>query len=164
MQQLCRDLIDRVPEIVSEWQTMMADRPWLPRTGESRVNGLPAALRELLNVSLCAPGDPEAEWRHVLAAAAHGHSRRVQGSPDALLFSEYHVIREAVRRVAERLARPESVDQVMARLDMALTVATTAALRGFHREELETMGRWPGVLRDILRGAPHTGGRAAAGA
>ena len=155
MQVLCADLKDHLPEILVEWREITREEPWLSLPEEHRLNSLPDVLSALLDAALCTPEEMAAQERHVIAAAEHGRARREQGFRDALLFTEYYLLREAVWRYLRRLSTDsEKVRQAIFRIDTAVTVATSASLFGYHRDEIERRGEWPEVLQRLITASP----------
>ena len=89
------------------------------------------------------------------AAAAHGDQRRVQGVGDDAVLREYHALRTAIWRYLLRAPMPESEAlTAISRVDSVLTIATTAALRGYHRADMPPSPVWAEeLLRYIATGS-----------
>ena len=84
-----------------------------------------------------------------MAAAEHGRqSKRSGDGSEALILTEYHLVRTVIWRHLQRRYGDDASLAVAAisRLDTAITLATQASLLGFHYEILEARGEWPGRL------------------
>ena len=119
------------------------------------VDSVHEVLRGVLDVALGDGGDKDASERLVRAAAAHGDQRRVQGTGDEALLREYHALRVALWRYLERAAVPASEAlTAIRRVDVVITVATTAALRGYHRSGMNPNPDWAThLLRSVASGS-----------
>jgi hypothetical protein len=152
MNRVLTDLLERVPEILAEWKRVSSEEPWLSRPQEDRIEGVPTLVASLLNSALAEEeGDISRHREMVRAAATLGETRCAQGIPQETLFSEYHLLREALWRCLERTgAELSERAHAILHVDAAISLATRASLYGYHRGELDAMGRWPQVLEDVL--------------
>lgn len=150
---LCDDPNVLVPEILAEWQGIAQEEPWLELPEQHRFNSLPDVTYGLLDVALCRTDDPAAIREKLDAAASHGWTRREQGFPQELVLTEYYLLREAIWRVLRRRWPDEAAEAVF-RVDTVLSVATRASLAGYHRAELEALGRWPAALERLVASSP----------
>jgi hypothetical protein len=93
----------------------------------------------------------------VRAAVAHGDQRRSQGVGDDAMFREYHALRAALWRYLQKVSMPSSEAlTAITRVDVVITVATTAALRGYHRADMLASTDWDAeVLRYVATGSRH---------
>ena len=109
----------------------------------------------MLDVALGDGGDSNASERLVRAAAAHGDQRRVQATGDEALLREYHALRTALwRHLMRARMSPSEALTAIARVDMVITVATTAALRGYHRSDMQPSVDWTTqLLRSVATGS-----------
>jgi hypothetical protein len=138
-----------VPEILAEWQTVAAEEPWMALHEHERLDSLPEVVRGLLDAALRLPNARAVYLTHV-AAAKHGTDRRAQGFAHDLILTEYYLLREAIWRVIRR-RYPTDAGTAVLRIDNALATATRASLLGFHRDQLESAGHWPGALEQLAQ-------------
>lgn len=146
---------ERIPDILSDWQTLTGVHPWLQLPDDLDLDHLPDLVRALIDtcVGRHEAGDPKR--RVVEAGLKHGRHRTGQDYPDHLLFREYHLLREAIWRGMHR-RHPHERETVSAisRIDAAITAATRASLQGYHRktwddevvEKLVRESAWPEEL------------------
>lgn len=152
MEQIRRDVHEHIAEVMVEWQEITREEPWLSLPAEHRTDSLPVVVLALVDVALsAAPGRKEDEAL-VTAAVKHGHDREAQGFTQPLLFAEYHLLRTALWRYLR--TRHAHAPGAMIGIDAAITVATSASLLGFHRDELEATGRWPRVVHALIDETP----------
>jgi hypothetical protein len=143
------ELRDDLALILEEWQRLSREEPWHIQPMRYGLDSLHETIRAVLDVALGDGGDKAASERLVRAAAAHGDQRRVQGVGDDAVLREYHALRTAIWRYLLRAPMPESEAlTAIARVDMVITVATTAALRGYHRSDMPASPEW---ADDLLR-------------
>lgn len=154
MRPVCDTLKANVPEIMREWEGITHEEPWtsLPKT--YRVDALPDVAIGLFEASLCDPADPAAQRMKVEAALEHGARRRVHDFPDAVLLTEYYLLREAIWRYMVRTFDDQVANDAILRIDSAIMLATRATLIGYHRAEYESQGRWDNVVDRLVEDAP----------
>ncbi|HEV2149266.1 MAG TPA: hypothetical protein VGR37_17825 [Longimicrobiaceae bacterium] len=161
MRAICEEIKANVPEVLAEWERRVRSQPWFTLPKEERVGSLATLLVELVDASLCSPPDVEAHRRAVKAAAEHGEHRRRQGIPDASLFTEYHLLRQAIWNfLCARYPPSERLVDAIARIDTAITTATNASMWGYNRAEIEALGKWDEGLERITQSSPFLGPRA----
>ena len=151
---VCEDLKAHVPEIVREWEAITHEEPWTSLPKAHRIDELPAVAIGLFESALCEPADVEAHRQKVLAAVKHGEQRREHGLPDAVLLTEFYLLREAIWRYLKRTREPTVADHAILRIDSAIMLATRAALIGYHRSEYESRERWPHAVDRLVAEAP----------
>jgi hypothetical protein len=72
----------------------------------------------------------------------------MQGASDDALLREYHALRTALWRFLHHSGPRNSATMgALVRVDLAIGIATTVALRGFHRGELPAGTSWESDLR-----------------
>ena len=145
------NLKDSLPAILRTWQEICQARPWHVAPDRFGVDTLAEVVRAVLDVALAAQGDDSAYERLVRVSVAHGDQRRAQDVGDDAVLREYHSLREAIWQYMEGSNLPSStvLPQIL-RIDVAVSVATTAALRGYHRADFEPGSSWePQLLRHI---------------
>ena len=151
---VCDDLKAHLPEIVREWEEITHEEPWTSLPKAHRLDELPAVTIGLFDAALCEPTEPDAHRQKVLAAVLHGEQRREHGLPDAVLLTEFYLLREAIWRYLKRTKDAVLADAAILRIDNAIMLATRAALVGFHRAEYETRQRWPLAVDRLIAEAP----------
>jgi hypothetical protein len=149
------ELRDDLAPILAEWEAISREEPWHVHPKRYGLDSLHETVRAVLDVALGDGRDNEASERLVRAAAAHGDQRRVQGTADDALLREYHALRAALWRYLRRVPMPASEAlTAIARVDMVITVATTAALRGYHRSDMQPSPEWATeLLRSVASGS-----------
>jgi hypothetical protein len=155
MQRICEDLKLNVAEVIAEWERLVREHPWYTLPSEHRVDDLPDVVLGLVEASICRPVGLDAPRAKVDAAARHGEHRRQQGIPEQSIFTEYHLLRQAIwYYLVRRFGHADSVTDAIMRIDTAITVATNASLWGYHREEIESLGKWDEGMRRLVSGSP----------
>lgn len=157
MQQLGIDLAEHAPEILRLAGEAFAETAlWRP-AGHS-FEALAEVVVGLIDASLLHPHDLAAHERKIAAAVQYGEQRRAQGVAEQFVFGEFGAVREAIHRYLERCGRPRRVIRdARMRLEMAISVAELAAIRGFHRAEFERVGLWDALVGKLARESPLLG-------
>ena len=151
LQTIAKSLEEHPDEVLGEWHKLTRQEPWLALPEVASLNHLPEVIRGLAAAALVAPGDREALAEKIWAAAQHGQDRLEQGFPEHLIHTEYHLLRRSLWRFIER-NHGQSLQhyEAIARLDAATTLATAAALLGYHRAALEKRGDWPAAVERLI--------------
>jgi hypothetical protein len=149
------ELRDDLRLILQEWEALSREEPWHIEPQRYGLDSLHETMRAVLDVALGDGGDKAATERLVRAAAAHGDQRRVQGVGDDAVLREYHALRAALWRYLMRTSMPSSEAlTAILRVDVVITVATTAALRGYHRSDMAPAPDWAAeLLRYVATGS-----------
>lgn len=143
------DATTEAPAVLDARGAITAERPWLsltPAAHHPALSGLAAALLDV------AVGVAPARARHrdyVSAAASFGGELRTAARPLEELFTELHVLREAVWQRLQHSSSPAERLTAILRVDVALGIGTRAALTGYFREEHEELDRWSGSIRAL---------------
>ena len=88
-------------------------------------------------------------------AARHATARAGEGADHARVVLEYYLLRNAVwSYFREKAASGPDEERAIMLVDLAISVATRAALLGYHRRELERQHRWGGALKRLVDEAP----------
>ena len=154
MASLGPNLTERAPDILRLAASVLADTPlWRP-PGHT-FDALGDVLAELIGVALVHPHDLAAHERLVSASIRYGEVRDAAGVGERFIFAEFAALGEALRRfiAGEGVPRPEA-RAALVRLDLAMSVAQTAAIRGTHRAELEAVGLWDAFVGGLARESP----------
>lgn len=154
MRMICEDLPAHVAEIVKEWDRFSRAEPRLAGLAEGyRWDSLPLAIQELLKATLCRPDDVEVQRGLITAALKHGEDRRAGAVPPDVVFTEYSVLHDAIWHHLQRLEGPEQRLQSILLVDIGISLATRASLSGYHRQEMEDMGSWAGIVDHLMEEA-----------
>lgn len=142
---------DELPLIIAEWELLSREEPWHIDPHRYGIDSLHEAIAAVLEVTTWGGTGSFASERLVRTAAAHGEQRRAQGATDDALLREYHALRAALWRFLQRdTSTGPAAIAAMLRVDVAIGVATTAALRGYHRSEMAAGTSWEvDILKQI---------------
>ena len=152
IQQICDHLKSHVSDVLLEWEQLVREQPWYSLPPDHRIDSLPDVIIGLTEAALCRPADIESHWQKVNAAAEHGSHRREQGIPEHLLFTEYHLLRQAIWNYLVRtFGHPHVVVQAIMRIDTSISAATNASMWGYHRQEIEALGKWEEGMERIVQ-------------
>ena len=143
MKAICQDIKSHVSAVLVEWETLVREQLWFSLPAEHRIDGLPDVVVGLVEASLCNPSDEQSHRQKIEAAAAHGQHRREQSIPEHLILTEYHLLRQALwHYLLGKFGSSNRATDAILRIDTAITLATNASMWGYHREEIEAMGKW----------------------
>jgi hypothetical protein len=155
MKRICEHLKSNVAKVLAEWERLVQEEPWYSLPADHRIDNLPDTIIGMVNASLCDPSDIEAHRDHVAAATKHGEDRRKQGIPEHMMLTEYHLLRQAIwYYLVENMGPSERVVNAIMRIDIAITTATNASMWGYHREEIEALGKWEEGIARITTSSP----------
>ena len=139
-----------LPEILEDWQTTTTEEPWLSLPSAYKVDHLAEVIRALVDAALGEGDRREARLNKIREAAKHGEDRMEMGFAEHVLFLEYYLLRQSLWRFIEQSQRDPSVAvQAITRRDAAITLATTASLRGYHKATFESRGEWPQAVEQL---------------
>jgi hypothetical protein len=140
---LQRPTQDDVASTIKIWQQITAADPWHLHPDRFGVDSLTQVIGAILDVAMTDSMSGDADERLIRSASAHGDQRRTQGVDDGMVLREYHALRVALWKALRDSASSagEAFDAVI-RVDVALTVATTAALQGYHRADRVSGSQW----------------------
>ncbi len=157
MRQLGIELTEHAPLVLRLAESALAEMPlWRP-PGHS-FEPLAEVVVNLVDASLLHPRDLGVHERKIAAAIRYGEERREQGLSERFIFAEFTALREGLLEYLARCGRaPATVREARIRLDMAVSVAELAAIRGFHRATLEQAGVWDTLTRRLARESPLLG-------
>lgn len=140
---------DDLPLIIAEWELLSREEPWHVDPHRYGIDSLHETIKAVLDIAIWGGTDAFVTERLVRTAAAHGEQRRAQGAHDDALLREYNALRTAIWRFLQRTSPrgPAGLAAIL-RVDVAIGVATTVSLRGYHRGELPAGTTWEA---DILK-------------
>jgi hypothetical protein len=145
------ELRDDLALVLQEWEALCREEPWHIHPERYGLDSVREALRAVLDVALGDGEDKAASERLVRSAAAHGDQRRMQAVSGEAVLGEYHALRTALWRYLVGAPMPlgEALTAI-SRVDVVITVATTAALRGYHRSDMPATPEWAAELLEYV--------------
>jgi hypothetical protein len=137
-------------DIVAEWRRIATTEVWLSLPPVMTFDDLPNVLRAVAAAAL-SERFLEEQCRNILHySALHGRHRQEEGFQEQFLHNEYYLTRRSLWDfLRSRLPEPDAV-RAITRADAAITLATQAALRGFHYRTFQDRGDWPAALERLL--------------
>jgi hypothetical protein len=149
--QLRENRDDIVQATLAEWNAIGNREPWLALPPKLDQNHLPGLLDKLVDATLSEAYEHAARRAFVRAAAQHGEDRLRDGFDEKLLFTEYHLLRHSISSYLRCCGFERRVVlDALIRIDTALTIATSASLRGMHRDAFEAAGSWESSLDALI--------------
>ena len=148
---ICGTITENVPGVFRHFGVVIDREPWSLLRPDSRVGFLGELIVTAATLALRAPEDEVLCGRLVRCAARHGEERLRQGLPDSSLFQEIYMVRDSLWSFL-RDEHPTELGlaaEAIIRVDMALTLAAKASIRGYHRAAFEQRGGWPSVLDEL---------------
>lgn len=141
----------RVPQLIHDIDKFSLTEPWSGLASDDRANSLPEVAEHACALALRGGRGQRRCARLLESAAHHGLTRRQQGLPESIIFEEIALVREAIwADIQARFGRESRLAaEIILRIDMALTLASQASLRGYFRDEFESRGLWPEVLAEL---------------
>jgi hypothetical protein len=137
-------------DIVAEWRRIATTEVWLSLPPAMTFDDLPNVIRAVADAAL-RDRFLETECRRIVHfSALHGRHRQEEGFQEHFLHTEYHLTRRSLWDfLRDKLAESDAVRAII-RADAAITLATQAALRGFHYRTFQERGDWPAALERLL--------------
>ncbi|HVE79463.1 MAG TPA: hypothetical protein VNA89_11400 [Gemmatimonadaceae bacterium] len=154
MEQLCDDLKMHTPRIVGLWDQAVDAEPWLLPREHARSDFVPDLVHALAETTLCDRPTRESVLALAATAARHAEARAHAGVDHSRVVLEYYLLRNALWAYFDEKAESEEALGAILYLDVAISMATRAALLGYYRGELETRGRWEGALERLVDETP----------
>ena len=150
---VCESIKAHLPAILNDWCSTAEFEPWISVPPEHRASNLYQVAMALVEVAT--GGDDTAQLRSVLEAARHGEQRRHMGFPESVLLSDFQLLRLVVwRDIQQNYGHAPEGLQTISRIDTALTLATVASLRGYHRSSFAAHSAWPEHLQQWVHDWP----------
>jgi hypothetical protein len=153
MRALRQHVTANIPRVVALWTLAAAEEPWVLLPEHDRVDFLPTVIERIVEGVLCEAPGPSTLRPIVEAGVEHGEHRATLGVPDSVLFTEYDLLRRAIWRfLQESEFGRASTDagRGILRIDAAISLATRASLVGYHRPQLEALGRWGTAIQTLV--------------
>lgn len=140
-----------VHRVIDQWGKLGSAQPWLSLPAQVTHDHLADLLKALAQAALCTLNDPAARRRLVDRAGQHGIDRHVEGFSEELLYREYHLLRTFLWEwIRQQWGHRDDAHRAILLLDAAITLATSASLRGYHRPTLEARGEWPAAMDELV--------------
>jgi len=148
---IAEDILAHLPDVVRHFEAVTQQEPWIHLPREYRSNFLSDVIALASRLAILGPSDPKLLDGMLECASRHGEQRLEQGFSDAMLFQELYLAREAVWTFLKSRHANETVlvSEAIVRIDMALSLAAKASLRGYHRPAFASQGRWPAVIHEL---------------
>lgn len=147
-----KDLLAR--RIVAEWREMGTREVWFGLPPAMQFDHLPDVISAFSEAALIRDFERESTTSALETSAVHGHHRQIEGFPESFLYTEYHLLRRSMWHFLSETVAPDDAIRSVYRMDVGITLATMAALRGFHRATFEERGDWPAALFRVLDELP----------
>jgi hypothetical protein len=148
---ISKEICGSIPAILQTFHEVTEQEPWAHLPADYRANLLGDIVARAAVLALDRPED-DALCRDLLdRGAEHGESRLEDGFPDSVIFQEIYLVREALWVwMRDRFADASEVaSEAVVRVDLALSLAAKASLRGYHRPAFEKRGDWPGTIHRL---------------
>jgi hypothetical protein len=132
-------LLGDVDKVIAEWRAITRPEPWADLPPSHLIDSLPEILPRLIRLSRAGAThiDDVLQGR---IAREHGELRRADAVPVPAIVEEWHALKRACAQV---LARNGYVDAAatlaLDRLDTLIDDAIGYTLRGYYRDELNTL-------------------------
>ena len=143
-------------KVIASWVALSDRPPWDRLTTAERIDHLAPLLASLFRAVFEETPERTHRAEMIRDAATHGEERRAQGYDEEIILEEYYLIRDLLWTELRARLAPGDAAPIIIRVDAALSLASAACLRGMHREALEAVGQWPGVLDVLVQRDPLT--------
>jgi hypothetical protein len=147
-----QSITEHIPDVLSHFAAVTEQEPWIHLPRDYQSGRLGEMIRFCCLLALEAPQDRDLCRAMLHAASSHGEDRLERGLPDSFVFQELYVARESIWTyiIQHHDRRSGLVAEAILRIDMSLSLASKAALRGYHRPAFERRGTWPGVIDELV--------------
>jgi hypothetical protein len=140
--------------LVDEWREIGANEVWHGLPPSMGFDHLPDVIAGLAETALAGDFERAAVEESLRLSAVHGEHRQIEGFPEQFIYTEYHLLRRSMWHFLGETVAPDDAARSVSRIDVAITLATMAALRGFHKSTFEERGDWPAALYRVLDEMP----------
>ena len=160
MQALCDDLKSNTRAIALLWDVAVDLEPWILPRQHARSDFVPELVSLIADCILCSRPSRESVLALAQAAARHAGARASSGADATRVVFEYYLLRNAMWTYFRQRNSPPAGGtdgkevQAILFVDVAISMATRAALLGYHRPELEAQDRWSGALDRLVDETP----------
>lgn len=156
MSQICEDLRKHTPRIVELWEQAIEAEPWILPRQLAKPDFMPELVDKIAAATVCTPPTRESLLALAGTAARHAAGRAAEGADHGRVVLEYYFLRSAIwTYFGERQGEATEEDlQTILFVDVAVSLATRAALLGYYRREFERQGTWSGALDRLVDETP----------
>ena len=158
--EIAENAADLAREVTVRWVELAQREPWLDHLTRIRQDNLPNLIRALARAALIDPESDDAAAGLIEEARRHGRSRKRDGYDDSVLPAEYVLLRRSLRHILiqRRDRSPSVILPTVARLELGMGLAETAALHGYHadreadrqRDDDRLLQEWGGLFHEVL--------------
>jgi len=132
-------LLAGIDSVLAEWLVIARAEPWAELPSVRLVDSLPEILSRLIRLARLGASHVDEELEERIAMD-HGEPRREDGVPVAGVAEEWNALRHACWHVLMRHAVDvDAARTAMQRLDLLVDDAIGYTLRGYYREELDSL-------------------------
>lgn len=157
MPTLCSELKESATRIAELWDHATELEPWILPRQRARPDFVPAIVEAIADTIVCSPPSRASALHLAETAEKHAASRASEGADHARVALEYYLLRNAFwRYFRERSGGPQDDLQSILYVDIAVSLATRAALLGCYRQEFERRGpeAWREALERLVDESP----------
>lgn len=153
--ELCDELKRRTDRITELWSAAIEREPWILGRELAGPDFVPELVECMADATLCNLPSRTAILLLAETAARHAAERAAAGAEHARLVLEYYLLRNAVWAFFRECPEQERDDTIaILHVDLAISIATRAALIGYYRGEFERQGEWPAALHRLVDEVP----------
>ena len=153
-QAIANDVSTHASAILEEWDRLVREEPWFSLPRNDRLGFLEEVIGSLAETALLQPNEAESCRKAVVAAAAHGRSRRAHKIPESLLPIEFHLLRRAIwRHLTTKFPPSEDLHAAILAIDSAISLVLNACMWGYFRDEIEAQGMWETAVERLVDSA-----------
>ena len=154
------DVTENTDAVLEEWEKLVREEPWFSLPREDRMGFLTEIVASLGEAAVIHPNETESCRKTVIAAAAHGRSRRTQNIPESLLPIEFHLLRRALwRYMTQKFPPSDDLHAAILAIDSSISLSLNACMWGYFRDEIEAQGMWETAVERLVESACNTGSR-----
>jgi hypothetical protein len=155
MQRLCDELRASTDRIVELWTSAAEREPWILPRQHALPDFVPDLVSAIADATVCDPPTRESVYALAEAAALHAAGRAAQGTDHSRVVIEYYFLRSAIWAYLDERNRNVDEDlRAILYVDVAVSVATRAALLGYYRKEYEQQGGWRSAVDRLVDETP----------
>lgn len=160
MTALCEDLKANTERIVKLWEHGVEQEPWILPRQLARPDFVPELVASIAEATLCLPPSRPSLIALATTAARHARGRAAEGTDHTRVVLEYYFLRGAIwAYFRERRDAADADLRAILFVDVAISIATRAALMGYYRREFDARGTWPGILERLVDETPLLAGQ-----
>ena len=152
---LCDALKRNTIRIAELWDAAIDREPWLLSREHARADFVPELVTLMAEATLCDPPSRTSIHELAQAAARHAAGRAESGAEHSRVVFEYYLLRNALWAFFRELGEHDLRNAMaILHVDLAISIATRAALIGFYRSQFEAQGEWPQAIDRLVDEIP----------